>query len=275
MPIGPGIKREIKEGTVTPQTSLDYDKFLGTLGLAADKPVGTQRPHYTTFPATAAKGNWVRVVSDTTIGTQKITDKEEWMCVIAKTEDKSATWELVQEGSKKLTYTTYSNSIGVLTRYLDTRTTINIPIASGITTYIGFFSPIATGVFDNAQTKNSTATYTFLSDLIANENIKFDIQGGFNFADDRAGTRIVSMVLQSFYPEGTVLNSIFLESFSVDSDQRPPLSILKLNRINLNFPTTEPLDEFPITYAIRVRLFQDSGVALKPNFGEFTIRAWG
>lgn len=69
------------------------DRYLGTLGLAADAPTSVM-PHYTDFPAVASEHEWLESVSNTILPSKrKIQVTEQYMCVRNTTTVDPTAWE--------------------------------------------------------------------------------------------------------------------------------------------------------------------------------------
>jgi len=95
---GPSTGTSTGGGSGSGNTSLSgYDRYIGTIGAAADAPANAIFPHYTEFPA-ANKYDWLQVVSNTTINGKNLLAGQEFVCGENNTSKATASkWELRQK----------------------------------------------------------------------------------------------------------------------------------------------------------------------------------
>jgi hypothetical protein len=259
------IKKEIE--------SLDPDKYIGTIGLQADRPTGAVKPHYTSFPDSPEEGNWLRVVSETTIDSKALLIDQKWMCITAKTEKDAAIWELVQRGNQNPLFPPTDICVGAMRRYLNTNTNSNVSVLHNNVTFPPFTIPGVSGVFDNPKTKNSPASLTDISDLDF-ERLYLDFYINIYFSSDSSGVRTGHLNLYSYYPENNNRFSILLDTFTIYSNQSGPNSSLLLYRPRVKIIPPEPIDDNQLTHVVGLTVQQNSGTTLNLTFVEWRIIAY-
>lgn len=263
-------KETIRTEVKTEVQTLDYDKFLGTIGNNADRPVGAIKPHHTTFPSNPEEGGWLRVVSDVTINGKVLLNNDSWICVAKKTEGKEAVWEKTQEGAQKLVYPTMSRVVGEVRRLISD-VPANKQIASSFYSSVAFDELSFSGIYANAG--YSTAYITNISPIVAGR-CRTDIYFRGNFQEDNGGKRTVSINLYAFYPLDENIYDLQLSRYVVDVDTVDPSSPLKTINPSVLFNTTEPFDDTPLVYGLTVGVFQTSGTRLDLISGILKLKSW-
>jgi hypothetical protein len=261
------IRTEIKD--------LDPDKYIGTIGLIADKPDGALKVHYTSFPEDPEEGNWVRVVSETTIDSKSLLIGQEWICVTAKTSNKEAVWELAQTGEVQPVYPMHQRCIGHCRRSLET---INLQPLSRIvnpntTLFIPFFRPISEGAFENPLGMNSSRFLLNLADLVV-KGATIDFYLRIDFSPDTEGTRQAGVVVYAYHPTDQNLYDVLLSDYTVElrtgGASSPPL----LWRPRVGVPLVTPLDDTPLTYAVGAWVRSTADTSVTITFAELALTAW-
>lgn len=267
------VDRTIKIPASQPTVTLDPDKYMGTIGLAADKPNGSPAPHYTDFPENARTGNWLQVVSEITLAKQLLLKGEEWYCFKAKTDTQSPVWTRSQAGQKADQFPTSSREVGFLQRTLG-ETTAGIP--NNALLRISFpagLAPECKGVFDRAEIKNSPLSYTNLSDLVL-QGLEFEIYAFVSFSPDRTGERTVSLSKYVFYPFDDDPYAVLIEATRLKQVTHGAVNGVDLVVSKRTLEIVEPLDEMPLTYALTLLLSHTAGATLNLSNTWFTVKAW-
>lgn len=257
--------------------ALDFDKYLGTIGVASDAPknlpANSNIKHYTNFPENAQEGNWLRVVSETTIQAKTLLIGEEWLCVVAKKDKTPAEWVPAQAGSKLPLYPSYSSNVGYLRRDLD----LSSPqVVKPNEVYVpAFYAPLTRGVFRAANIDKTQKRYQHLGDLVAN-SVEFDFYARVEFANEKMGERTMDLYLNVYYPVEDSLYEVNLEiPWVIDSTANNSRAPLFFFRPNMRLPIEAPLDESPLSYVVSLQVKQTSNIPLNLIFGEIVITARG
>jgi hypothetical protein len=257
---------------------LDPDKYSGTIGVSGDAPAGAIKPHYSAFPENPQSGEWLRAVSETTIGSRSLLIGEEWICVKEKTDTTAAVWELSQAGAKKPQYPIHGNRIGDVRRQM--RVSSPVTLQSGVLRTIPWTTPVGTGIFADrlATDTEITTNLTDLYELAINTNIVFDFFLSLAISADPTGDRLINIAYASYYPESTSKYSVPLQGWNIES-LAIPASKSRATDVFVFRPSyrpalTAPLDEYPLTYGVFCTVSQDSGVDLTLAFAELKVVAW-
>lgn len=253
------IKNEIK--------NLDYDKFIGTLGLAADKPSGAVFPHYTAFPVNALEGNWVRVVSEVLLDDILLLKGEAWICVAPKTEENAAVWELVREGTPDPLYPTTKSVVGRIYRIFPTTLQKITPRTS---TFLNFSVPVLEGAFNSEDGRKYNNRFIPLGDTVIKQ-VQFDFYLRVEFSPDFVGERSAFLTIYRYDPSADNIFGTFISSFLVNSSTQSPSSPLMLWRNAITVPTIPRIGTNPITYAVAAYVLHTSTIELTVTFAELTI----
>jgi hypothetical protein len=255
--------------------ALDPDKYLGTLGLLADKRVGSAKPHYTSFPAADA-GAWLLVVSETKLDGRDLLIDQNWMCLADGTPANTpAKWELTQRGTKRPEYATYASNIGEMVRVANPMT-LQSETAKRVSWKPAFR---ADGVFAEPYRLDTqkNAFYTDLYDLI-NQGIRIDYRLDIEFAPNTNGDRNATLKMDYLYPSATDKFDLVLDTFMVGlrglAATRFEYTNVLMERVRLQIPVLPPFDDTPYTYALYAEATHDSGAPLLMNFAELTLVAW-
>jgi hypothetical protein len=255
------IRTEIKD--------LDPDKYIGTIGLIADRPLGAVKPHYTNFPVNSSEGNWVRAVSEfLTEDDQLLLVGSAWICVASATDTQKAIWEEIREGTPEELYPTSKNIVGQIFRR-KAQVSQNIP--PNTSTFIEFATHTSLGSFNNNDTEKNTTVLAALGDNIIN-NVEMNFYARVEFSPDYIGDRQAGISIYAYNPTETNFFNTFISSFRVDYTLQTPGNPVVVWRPGVfNIPKVPPPGSLPVAYAVGLYVRHTSNIDLSITFAELVI----
>lgn len=171
-----------------------YDRYLGTLGSAADAPKDSLFPNFTTFP-TANKGEWVKITTSQTLGGKSLRKTEEWMCNTLNTPaGVSANWEIK---SSIIPFSTFG-TVQTIQRLLY--------VVNPEKTYlprVGYYVPfnIAGDISRGKRRVAFDQTFTEISDIISySQSLYYQFSASVEITPESSGTQTVGIFFKEFIP---------------------------------------------------------------------------
>jgi hypothetical protein len=250
-------------------TAVKSDRYIGTLGLAADAPAGSKFLHYTSFP-NAEKFDWVRVTS-TINETNKpaLVSGEEWICNTNTEQDKPENWEIRQKANNGLVKTRS------YLRLIDTRTTFTANNNTNV--FVPFETP---RTFAKEETGISSGYLMDITKTIQ-ECRYIDVEFFAEFSTDFTGDRGASLGVFSYEYVGNA-PPVFLSSFTVAVSFLPcskvRRSFVSISRqgteLNVGANLVAARNGGDVRRFVGVTVFQNSGVDLTIPSGTLAVSGW-
>lgn len=170
------------------------DRYLGTLGLAADAPSSNKYPNFLTFPA-AVKGEWVQATANNTISGKNIKRGQQWVCSVPSTvADTPASWEL----RANHILTSFTNAIQLIRRDVSF-SPASINLQRNIIYRINFTQ--SDDILKGSRIIPKDSRYVEISDLVLySDKLYYDVSIGAEFTPENSGSRRVVAISSEFFP---------------------------------------------------------------------------